>query len=114
MAFLMNFFNFIFQPFLLLLCFYLLKSQSEIQYNEMQAQISDLKSHLGGGNISYNECSCPMETDIGGAIKEVTWRSLAWQSLIDIFWVVMAINNLFIGFMILKSTSERQQERKVR
>ena len=36
--------------------------------SEMQAHISDLKSHLGGGNISYNECSCPMETDIGIAI----------------------------------------------
>ncbi|XP_078319093.1 uncharacterized protein LOC111118344 isoform X1 [Crassostrea virginica] len=99
MAFLVKFLNFIFQPFLFLLCFYLLKSQSEIQYNEMHAQISNLKLQLDSNNISYNKCTCQMENATEGAVKEVTWWSWIWQSLVNVFWVVMALNNLFVGFI---------------
>ena len=36
-----------------------------------------------------------------GAVKEVTWWTWIRQSLVNVFWVVMALNNLFVGFIFL-------------
>ncbi|XP_078319094.1 uncharacterized protein LOC111118344 isoform X2 [Crassostrea virginica] len=66
---------------------------------KMHAQISNLKLQLDSNNISYNKCTCQMENATEGAVKEVTWWSWIWQSLVNVFWVVMALNNLFVGFI---------------
>ena len=38
-----------------------------------------------------------------GAVKEVTWWTWIWQTLVNMFWVLMALNNLFVGYNILLS-----------